>query len=63
MTIDEFNKMRFGAGMKIFYKGKEYDIRSVDFEEALIGIDEKILGGDEGDISWKRCENCQLVSE
>jgi hypothetical protein len=27
----------------------------------LIGIDEEISGGEEGDISWKRCENCELI--
>jgi len=61
MTIDQFNNSRFGANDKVIYNGQKYDIISVDFEEALIGIDEKIPGSDEDDISWKRCENCELV--
>jgi hypothetical protein len=61
MTIDQFNETRFGAGDKVIYDWKEYDIYSVDFEEALIGINENIPGSDEDDISWKRCENCELV--
>lgn len=61
MTIDQFNKTSFGSGDKVIYDGKEYGIIIVDFIEALIGIDEKILGADEDDISWKRCENCELV--
>jgi hypothetical protein len=61
MTIDKFNNTRFGVNDKVIYDGKEYDIFSIDFEECLIGIDENIPGADPGDISWKRCENCELV--
>ncbi len=61
MTIDKFNETSFGAGMQVKYKGKIYPIKSVDFIEALIGIEEKIIGSEEGDIDWKRCENCELV--
>jgi hypothetical protein len=59
MTIEEFNNMKFCGGMRVLYNGKDYDIVSVDFEEALIGIEE-IEGGE--DLSWKRCENCILLS-
>ena len=38
MTIEEFDKARFTGQMKCKYKGKEYDIISVDFEERIIGI-------------------------
>jgi hypothetical protein len=63
MTIEEFNKLRFGAGDQVIFKGEIYDLVSVDFEEALIGIDERLVGSEEDDISWKRCENCELVKK
>ena len=58
MTIDEFNKTGFSGGMKCEYDGKVYDIASVDFEEALVGIQE-IEYSEE--LSWKRCENIKIV--
>lgn len=45
--------------MICIYKGKQYDIVSVDFEERTIGISE--FGDNEDDIRWKRCENIELV--
>ncbi len=61
MTIEEFNNTRFGGSMYADYKGDRYQIASVDFEESLVGLFMDISGGDEGDISWVRCENCTLV--
>jgi len=64
MTIEEFNNMRFCAGMKALVHSKmigdfEADIATVDFDQALIGIR---IGDDEDDqFSWYRCENCDLV--
>jgi hypothetical protein len=63
MTIEEFKKTGFYSGIKIKYKGKVFDAVSVDFEECLIGIEENIEGADEDEISWKRCENCELIGE
>ena len=61
MTIKEFNQIGFGIGMKVEYKGNTYDIISVDFEEALIGIEEIDCGDGDKEISWKRCGNCKLI--
>lgn len=56
MTIDEFNTQRWGGNMKAVYKEKIYDIGSVNFPEALVGLDD---GAD--DYIWIRCENIELV--
>jgi hypothetical protein len=62
MTIEEFDKTGFTGNMKCEYKGKEYDIQIVDFEERLIAICEN---GDISDpetyLDWKRCENIKLL--
>ena len=58
MTIDQFNKQRFGAGDKARYRdGIYYDIAAVDFDEQLIGLLMHISGGEPGDVTWVRCEN------
>jgi hypothetical protein len=63
MTQEEFNNTRFSAKMKAKYKdGNEYLITDVDFDEQLIGLDMNILGCNEGDVSWVRCENCTIIS-
>ena len=59
MTIDEFNKTRWGHGMKMKYNGEVYDIISCDFKEALIGFS---YGNDPENLSWARCENVELVT-
>ena len=62
MTIQEFDNTGFTGNMRCLYKGKEYDIYSVDFEERLIAISES---NQEVDIDtlldWKRCENVELI--
>ena len=58
MTIEEFDKMSFKAEMKAVYKQKQYDVVSVDFEEKLIGLSEP---WDDENITWVRCENCELI--
>ena len=62
MTIGEFNKAGFGAGMKAIYGGEKYDIISCNFPEALFGL---ILSDDDpNDLEcwqWVRCENIILV--
>jgi len=56
MTIDKFNNTKFHVGMKVIYRdGETYDIVSIDFDEALIGV----KGIHE--IQWKRCENCEII--
>jgi len=61
MTIQEFNNTSFGNKDKAIYNGKEYDISSVDFVEALVGIKENIPGAEPDEVSWKRCENITYV--
>jgi hypothetical protein len=52
MTIEEFNKTGFCAGMSAMYKGNKYDVISVDFTESLVELE---LNYDES--LWVRCEN------
>lgn len=59
MTIDEFNKTRFGPGMKIKYDGEIYNLIATDFQEALFGF--IITGGDLNNLSWARCENVEII--
>ena len=62
MTIEEFDQTGFTGGMKCIFQDKEYGIATVDFEERLIGIYEMIPGSEsEDDISWKRCENVEIL--
>jgi len=63
MTIEEFDKTGFTGQMKCEYKGKEYDIISVDFEERIIAINETQSFDDDGrdELDWKRCENITIL--
>lgn len=66
MTIQEFDNTRFCAGMRVEYRGKEYVIMSVDFQERTIGIVWDEIENDETfdvdyEIRWVRCENCKLL--
>lgn len=62
MTIEEFNNTAFGANTIVIYKGKEYEVFSVDFEEKLIAIAESQPEYHDEDFwpDWKRCENVTL---
>lgn len=69
MTIEQFNKNRCGAGMKVLCKSmgvkhKPYmaAVVCVDFDQCLIGVMENPESDDE-DIRWLRCENCEIVTE
>lgn len=57
MTLEEFSKQKWSAGMKCIYMDSEYDIVSVNFQELLIA-----LGCGEDDEIWVRCENVQLIN-
>ena len=57
MTIDEFNKQEWYGNMRAEYSNKIYDIGSVNFNEALVGLYD---GSD--DYVWVRCENVDLCS-
>lgn len=62
MTIEQFNNTGFTGQMNCRYDGYIYAIASVDFEEKLIGIYESIEGAESReDISWKRCENIEIL--
>jgi hypothetical protein len=61
MTIEEFDKMKWKAGMQVRYhclsKSRTRDVASVNFLEKLIGL----ASIDEVDeIDWVRCENVTL---
>lgn len=59
MTTEEFDNFKFIHGLKAEYKGRVYNVISVDFEEKLIAIDEF---GDGTYESWKRCENIKIIN-
>ncbi len=65
MTIEQFNKTRFGAGDRAIYlkDGNTYDVAMVDFQEQLIGLQMNISGGDPDDVTWVRCENVEYLSK
>lgn len=62
MTIEEFDKTKFTGGQKGKYRGKEYPIVSVDFQEKLVGI----IGywsPDDEEPYCVRCENIELIPQ
>lgn len=62
MTVDEFNKTGFGAGMKAKYGGEVYNVISCNFPEALFGLIKEF--DDPNDLylwNWCRCENVELI--
>lgn len=59
MTQEEFLQTSFGKGDQAVYKGQSYLIRSVDFEERLIGLHEFVEGCD--DPQWVRCESVDYI--
>jgi len=60
MTREEFNRMRFFAGMNVMYKDEKYGIESVNFTEGLLGLREG-LDSEEDDLTWVRCESVELL--
>lgn len=59
MTREEFNSTKWGAGMKCTVEGSvPYDVVSVNFGEALVGLD---CFDDVDDLSWYRCESVEIV--
>ncbi len=58
VTREEFNNTRWGAGMKCLVgDAGPYDVVSVNFGEALVGLD---WYGDINDLDWYRCESVEL---
>ena len=61
MTKEEFKNFKFTSETIVIYKGEEYHIISLDFEEDLIAIDEFPDEDDEyKQLSWKRFENVEV---
>lgn len=61
MTIEEFNAIGWGCGMKAKHKdGNVYDVVSCDFEEKLVGLKGMVSGASDDYISWVRCENIEI---
>lgn len=62
MTQEQFDKTGFTGQMRCLYKGKEYPIYSVDFEERLIAINETNQDvTDDMPLDWKRCESIEII--
>lgn len=69
MTIEQFNNTRWGAGMRVHcnpmgmrYEPYVADVAGVDFDQSLIGV-KKDLESETEELSWFRCENCEIVAE
>ena len=58
MTIEQFDLTGFTGNQKVEYKGKEYVLYSVDFQEKLLAIN---YWNDEDELKWVRCENVKLI--
>jgi hypothetical protein len=56
MSIEEFNKTGFGAGMKAKYRNSIHHIVSVNFMEALVELE-----CEQDESMWARCENIELI--
>lgn len=59
MTQAQFNDISYCKGDRLIYKGKEYEIKQIDFEESLFAIN---TVDDSENLSWVRCENVVFVS-
>ena len=59
MTREKFNETGFGPGMRATYKGGEYPIVAVAFDEGLVALDGVVDGADE--YHWARCEGIEIV--
>jgi hypothetical protein len=59
MTQEEFRNHGFGAGDRFKIDGEMFPVASVNFGEALIGIDRY---EDPDDLSWHRCESGELIT-
>ncbi len=57
MSIGEFNTTSFTSGTRVKHNGSVYWVKSVDFEEKLIGIEKRY----DCEIEWKRYENCEII--
>jgi len=58
MTIEQFDLTGFTGLQIVEYKGKEYVLYTVDFQERLLAIN---YYNDEDELKWVRCENVKLI--
>lgn len=63
MTIEEFNKTRFHAGMKVMYNGEIYPLASANFDEKLVAYVDGYDEDDKPEFNWVRCENCEIITK
>ena len=62
MTKEEFDNTGWGADMWCIYKGASYHVVIVNFEEALLGLDDGSGGDEIDDLTWVRCESVSLTN-
>ncbi len=58
MEQEDFDKTQFKAGMRVNYKGAEYPVVGVNFEERLLGLGDDF---ENDDLTWVRCENAEFI--
>jgi hypothetical protein len=65
MSIEELNNTKFNQGDRVIYKGVTYPVVVIEFDESLIGIpfDPRIKVEVADQITWVRCENCELIKQ
>lgn len=71
MTPQEFDKLKFSAGMRISHtctmtaQVRVFDVVSVNFAEQLFGVEDNDTCDccDAPILTWFRCENCELLTE
>lgn len=62
MTLDEFDKTRFGANMWVMYKGQKRYVISVNFPERLLGLCDGKADIEPDEWTWVRCENVKVIN-
>lgn len=67
MTIEQFNKTRWCAGMKVHckpmnmdYEAEVHTVNSVNFDQALIATNNHKYEMETN--QWWRCENCEIIN-
>lgn len=67
MTISEFNKTKFYAGMRFLCKPMDEEVEATVETIISVNFDQKLIAtipdnaGDDNSWNWWRCENCVLV--
>ncbi|NBQ49265.1 MAG: hypothetical protein EBY40_01065 [Marivivens sp.] len=63
MTIEQFDRFEWRAGLKVKHAedGRVCPVSGVDFYEKAVGLRDFMEGAEPGDIHWSRCENVEIV--